>query len=109
MPSLFEVLKEKFSERIREANSYSPNSMVEDNRNKDDWDTRDKYLKSLRREVRRIQDKKEKEDLQKIIFNERRQHDVGWIGSSSMLKSNQNTGSEYKMKKKAKRTTKKRK
>lgn len=106
MGRLFETLKNKFVEKIEGINSVNYDEVVQDNRYKDDWETRDNYLKSLRRQVRRLQDQEEKKELQRVINAEARQRDAAWLGDGGMLRSNYFNGGDDKMKRKGKRTSK---
>jgi len=65
MKEVFQALKARLVNGLRRNQDLSKG--VEDYEGVDDWETRDKYVRSLRRQVRRIQDEEEKKQLQAIV------------------------------------------
>ena len=85
MGRLFDTLKEKFKKAI----SNSPDNMVQSYEGRDDWETRDKYVRSLRRQYRRIQDEQEKKYLQQKISSHYEEKNKGIITDrDNILKHN---------------------
>lgn len=79
MGTLFETIKEKIAERIR--NTEQPQEIDY----RDDYETRDKHLKALRRNVRRLMDEKEKNKLQAVINKQEEKRGLSWTRTENNI------------------------
>lgn len=81
---LFDFIKQKLSEQKQS----SSQGLVTDYQGVDDWETRDKYVRSLRRQVRRIQDEHEKKKLKNYIDRHEKAKERGWLTGDNILRHN---------------------
>lgn len=85
MKEVFETIKEKFKATMQAINNQD---YVDDYRGVDDWETRDKEVRTLRRQVRRIQDEDEKAQLKEIIRRREKARSDSWIQDDNILRYN---------------------
>lgn len=80
--SLFNTLKEKLKEKFSKD---SAESQVQSWAGVDEYETRDNYLRSLRRQHRRVMDEHEKKALQQTIDEHYRKKYKSWISETDTV------------------------
>jgi hypothetical protein len=98
--ALYEYLRDKLKEKL----ARDPNQDVDSYQGVDDWETRDKRVRGLRRQVRRIMDKEESVKLKAIIARDEKERDSAFWNPDNIL--NYNTYEVGGLKKKGKSSKK---